>query len=236
MGRIAVCLVLLMSASVYAGKGDFATLLCAKDPVRYGCVKAGKGGWAGLFHDPEERRVAMMVNRRNTELRQGQMVAVPRLATRDPMAHSPFPTAKEWLGGNHLSVDLNILAWGAWESDGHGKATLVRWGPANGGSKVCSDTHLPRCKSPVGTRSVLGMYGKWKRSDLYPLDCADKRKCGAKMPWYMKLVSSGEGIHGYAQLPGWNASHGCLRILMEDAHWINKSFAFKGMPVVLADY
>jgi L,D-transpeptidase ErfK/SrfK len=166
----------------------------------------------------------------------GEWIAVPRNIDPGPVAYSPFPVRKAWTGGRHLVVDLNVLAWGAYDNAGGNEAVLVRWGPANGGSKICSDTHMNRCKSPVGERRILRLYGRWKKSDLYPLDCADKGKCGARMPWYMKLVHSGEGPHGYAQLPGWNASHGCLRVTVDDARWINKEFASKGMLVVLADY
>jgi len=34
-------------------------------------------------------------------------------------------------------------------------------------------------------------------------------------------------MHG-STLPGYHASHGCIRMFEDDAHWLNKEFTEKG--------
>lgn len=60
-------------------------------------------------------------------------------------------------------------------------------------------------RTPRGTFRILGK-NKHHRSNLYP-----RPKGGAKMPYMQRLTYGGIAIHqGY--LPGYPASHGCIRV------------------------
>ena len=236
--------VLLPCAAEAVSASSFALRLCREQPQTYMCVKIKiprkekiqYRGWADMFPDAAMRRIVMRINRRNTLLWNGHTVALPRDFNPDLLAYSPFPRERVGIELRFVVVDLNVLAWGAYEYVTPKRARLIKWGPANGGSKICKESRKPKCKSPVGMKRILVLGKAGKRSDLYPLDCANKRKCGHPMPHYMRLVASGEGIHGDKHLVGWNASHGCIRILAEDAKWLNKEFAYIGMPVLVENY
>ena len=56
------------------------------------------------------------------------------------------------------------------------------------------------------------------RSDVYPIG-----KGGAKMPWCM-YFHKGFALHGSDDIPGYRASHGCVRMFINDAKWLNEDF------------
>ena len=65
-------------------------------------------------------------------------------------------------------------------------------------------------RTPRGTFKILGK-NKFHRSNLYP-----RPNGGAKMPYMQRLTYGGIAIHqGY--LPGYPASHGCIRVSMRTA-------------------
>ena len=43
------------------------------------------------------------------------------------------------------------------------------------------------------------------------------------MPFCMHF-HLGYALHGSEELPGFRASHGCIRMFTEDAHWLNAKF------------
>lgn len=43
------------------------------------------------------------------------------------------------------------------------------------------------------------------------------------MPYCM-FFQGGFAIHGSSDLPGHHASHGCVRVLVKDAQWLNEEF------------
>jgi L,D-transpeptidase catalytic domain len=62
-------------------------------------------------------------------------------------------------------------------------------------------TGVPRHPTPVGVFSVIGKK-RWHRSNLYS---------GAPMPYMQRLTWSGIALHA-GVLPGYPASHGCIRL------------------------
>lgn len=133
----------------------------------------------------------------------------------------------------YLLVDLNNLIWKAIDENG----VIIKTGKAVGGSYKCSDA--PRsCKTKFGIYSVLKKYGYVRRSDLYPITCKDKKVCGSKMYWQSKIDWSGISIHGVSDkmLPDYNASHGCIRVSIQNAYWLNKYFLEVGTKVIILDY
>jgi hypothetical protein len=140
-------------------------------------------------------------------------------------------------GSRFFVVDLKLLAWAAYiVGAGSQDAVMVRLGVANGGSKICKESGRLECKTHLGTHTILRLHGPGKKSDLYPVDCANKKACGHPMPYYMPFHRDGTGLHGDKWLVGRNASHGCVRMLRVDAKWLNRQFAFVGMPVIVENY
>jgi len=245
--RLAVILCLLCLSGVsLASPSDFAVSLCRDQPQIYSCekIRVPKESskqyveWDERFPDVQKRQIAMLINRRNTLLWNGHIIALPKVFYSNPFIYSPFPREKAWFGPKHIVVDLNKLAWAAYEPIPwqNLRARLVRWGIANGGAKVCKETGRLECKTHPGTHAVMKLYNAGKRSDLYPVDCANKKSCGHPMPYYMPFHRDGTGAHGNKWLVGRNASHGCVRMMVEDARWLNRQFAYVGMPVVVEDY
>jgi hypothetical protein len=117
----------------------------------------------------------------------------------DTLRHSPFPLAVPALDSlpELLLISLRVQAFGAYA---HGR--LVRWGPVSTGRK-----EMP---TPVG---------------LYHVNWKDKERASTEneewlLTWYMNLDNlSGLSLHQY-NLPGYAASHSCIRLLEEDARWL----------------
>lgn len=117
----------------------------------------------------------------------------------DLMSLAPFPVQLD--AARHLPklvlVSRRVQAFGAYES-----GRLVRWGPTSTGKK--------------STPTPAGLYhANWK---------AKKSRSSVNaswvLPWVFNLDNfAGVSFHQY-ELPGYPASHGCVRLLEEDAKWI----------------
>jgi len=212
------------------------TTLCKTYPSIYECVriKVPKNKkepyWTWQEYFPKQDiNLLQNINRRNTLLRHNHIVAVPR-QNFGALFFSPLsltiPDREK-----QVVVDLNVMAWGAYDN-----GNLIRWGVANGGSKICVDSKKPLCKTPVGEWKVLEKRGTVSRSKLYPLDCADKKRCGFPMLWMVRFHLNGSGIHSSKWISGFNGSHSCIRILLRDARWINKEFTEIGTKIIIKDY
>lgn len=242
----ALMVLVLFPAASAAAPSDFAKRLCAEHPRDYMCVtisiprKAKRQylEWTDKFPNQRTRRLVMMVNRRNTLLWNGHVIALPMLFEDDLLAYAPFPREKPWVGQKHVVVDLNQLAWAAYEPIPGSRARLVRWGPANGGSKRCKETGKYTCKTPVGTWRVYEIKKGFARSSLYPVECFDKKKCGH--PYYnvMKFGPHYEALHGEraGHVPGANVSHGCVRMFHEDSAFLANRFVEIGTMVIVLEY
>jgi hypothetical protein len=224
--------------SSVARPSDWAVKLCKEQPNRYSCAHYGVRrkppyiSWKELF-PYSDIRLLIALNRRNTLIWNNHIIVTPKelFDDIDYLSHAPFRKAVDMKERKFIVVDLNKLAWAAYDN---GK--LINWGPANGGSKRCKETGLLKCKTHTGVYFILRLDKVGKRSDLYPIDCKDKRKCGHEMPYFMLFHPDGSGLHGDRWLVGRNASHGCVRLIKEDAKWINKKFAYVGMPIIIMDY
>ena len=56
------------------------------------------------------------------------------------------------------------------------------------------------------------------KSDVYPVG-----RGGAPMPYCM-YFHKGFALHGSDDIPGYRASHGCVRMFTRDAKWLNEEF------------
>lgn len=98
-----------------------------------------------------------------------------------------------------------------------------------GGRSYCPDIHRS-CRTPTGTYHVMSKGGAGCRSSRYPVG-----RGGAPMPYCM-FFSKYYAVHGSPDVPNYNASHGCVRVLPSDARWLNHNFMHEGTTVVIKPY
>lgn len=190
---------------------------------QYNCLKiTGNQSWASLFPDPETRLLVKKINRMNTPLHRGNVIAVPKnIDTANIMDFAPFPSKISPSNMELIKVDLSELAWGAYDEQGN----LVNWGPISGGKNYCPDTRRG-CKTITGTYTFYRKQGAGCVSSRYPIP-----KGGAPMPYCMHF-EGGYAMHGSPTVPGYHASHGCVRLFTEDAKWLNHFFVDIGYTKV----
>jgi L,D-transpeptidase catalytic domain len=149
---------------------------------------------------------------------------VPNTWADDPLAYSPFPA--EWpaaaLSPKAILVDQVFQAFAAYEN-----GRLVRWGPVSTGRK--------ETPTPDGTFTLT-----WRARSRRSTDNDDWL-----LEWYFNFVNErGVSFHLF-DLPGYPASHACVRLLLRDAQWLygwgaqwtleegGRKVATPGTPVVI---
>lgn len=197
----------LFSASYYG------TGLCAYS--QYECIRTrGGDSWTRLFPNEVERDIVQRINRTYDPLWAGKELAVPKdMQNKTLLDFAPFPLEVKSDGEKQVIVDQDKLAWGAYDADGH----LVRWGPISSGSDKCSDSNRS-CRTMTGIFYFFSKENEKCRSNVFPIG-----KGGAKMPWCM-YYHKGFALHGSDSVPGYRASHGCVRLFTVDALWLNHEF------------
>ena len=151
-------------------------------------------------HGREGFEAILHLNRIDLEhLRQGATLIVPESPV-TLSAISPFPT-KLWddpsMPDRMLIVSRRVQAFAAYEA-----GTLVRWGAVSTGRR---ETPTPEGLFATNWRSKL------RKSSDNP---------AWLLPWYFNFInSSGVSFHQF-DLPGYPASHACVRLLEGDAMWI----------------
>ena len=201
-----------LSAKTY---GEY---LC-KSNGNYSCYKVGRGdSWERLVPDEEQRDLIRRINRVNTSLQPGTVVALPKEHVElEYFSLAPFPLYMDTNGQKTMIFDPSKLAWAAYDSEGN----LVRWGPASGGNTWCADVRRG-CRTSPGEYVIYTKKGAGCISGKYPLE----KGGGAPMPYCM-FFNKGFAFHGSPTVPGYNASHGCVRLFTEDAKWLNEEFVAK---------
>lgn len=194
----------------------YSESLCKTD--EYYCITIKSGDtWEDLFPNNEELDIVKRANRMNIELKAGMTIAIPRNLERLTIYDiSPFPRYVEPTGEKTIFVSQKHLAWGAYDSDGE----LVWWGPLSSGSGRCSSEG--KCVTPSGMYHIIRKQDIDCISTAFPVR-ADGNSGGAIMPYCMHFFR-GFALHGSDIVPGYNASHGCVRMFIEDARWLNEEF------------
>jgi len=161
----------------------------------------GKKSLAQLRSEIGEEKVAIVLklNRIDAQhLRADVTLVIPEQVT-DLITYSPFPHDLETARDTPklLLVSRRVQAFGAYEF-----GRLVRWGPTSTGKKA--------------TPTPAGLYHtNWKSK-------ATRSSVNEEwlLPWYFNIDNKrGISFHQY-DLPGYPASHGCIRLLADDATWI----------------
>ncbi|MDX1902158.1 MAG: L,D-transpeptidase [Gammaproteobacteria bacterium] len=209
--------------------GTISRMLC-KQSSQYKCytVKA-HDSWESLFSNSGLRDLVMRINRINIPLYRGQQIAIPvNQYYSDLLDHSPLPRQIDPPHRKLIYVSINpaVLAWGAYNSAGN----LVAWGPAVGGRGWCPDINRG-CHTRTGNFTIYSKQGAGCVSTKFPVP-----RGGAPMPYCM-FFNGGFALHGSYQVPGYNASHGCVRLFVPDAKWLNQEFVGgeRNVAVVIDD-
>ena len=140
---------------------------------------------------------------------------------------SRLPDKMDTGGGKLVLVDPNQHVWGAYDANGD----LVKAGLATAGGDFCEDIGKP-CRTDSGRFRITRMEGANCRSKTFPLPNG-----GGLMPHCM-YFHNGEALHGSpaGTVVEANISHGCVRMRIEDAEWMQNNFASIGTTVVVQPY
>ena len=126
-------------------------------------------------------------------------IVVPDSFERDELAYSPMPAS--WPAAAHLPkiivIDQPSQSFGAYEN-----GALVRWGPVSSGR-----TETP---TPAGAFNLTWRSRKRTSTDNEAW----------VLEWYFNFINErGVSFHQF-DLPGYAASHACVRLLRRDAEWL----------------
>jgi len=154
-------------------------------------------------------------------LPQQQPAAAPRVAAN---YESRMPQHIS-TGEKTVLVDPNVHAWGAYSADGN----LIRAGLATAGSDWCDDLGRP-CRTRSGSFRIQSLGDAGCKSTRYPLPHG-----GAPMPYCM-FFNGNLALHGSQYVMEANASHGCVRMDVQDAEWMRYNFANIGTKVIIRSY
>lgn len=173
--------------------------------------------WDGLFPDFNTKDLLQRINRMNMPLKNGMILAIPK--TLDNISAydiSPFSLHINGFNEKVIFINKTLLAWAAYDEQGE----LVWWGPISSGMNTC--TVKSGCNTPNGEFKIIRKQGEDCISTSFPRN-PEGENGGAAMPYCMHFFL-GYALHGSEELPGYNASHGCVRLFIEDAKWLNEEF------------
>lgn len=147
--------------------------------------------------------VGLLNRRLMHEVQIGDTLVVPDSWDLDFCAYSPFPRFYD--GASSFAklfvIDKSIQAWAAYES-----GRLARWGIVNTGD--------PNHRTPNGRFNF-----NWKTE--YRVSSHSPPGEPWEMYWVFNFVESrGIHVHQYPMPSGGPMSHGCVRLVDEDARWI----------------
>ncbi|MGQ9798548.1 MAG: L,D-transpeptidase [Ignavibacterium sp.] len=151
-------------------------------------------------YDTIGAKIILALNRLDERfIRKPDSIVVPDTIINDKLLYSPFPKHLALLDSvkKILLVDQRIQAFAAYEF-----GNLVNWGPTSTGKKSTP--------TPNGL-----FYTNWKSKKTISTDDSTWI-----LKWYFNLENfRGVSLHQF-ELPGYPASHACVRLLEEDAFWI----------------
>lgn len=156
-------------------------------------------------------KMAVKINRISPErIKAGMKLKVPydwNIAEQN----APVPRELPGMKGKLIFIDLHEQVFGAYEN-----GILILWGPISSSAErvECGWAHEKKlkCITPTGNFSVLGK-DRDRISNKYPPPHG-----GASMKYAVRFHED-YWIHAGA-LPGHPDSHGCVRVLNEDAQWL----------------
>jgi len=154
------------------------------------------------------------------------MVHHTRHYLRDKRGKNHFPAQLTATGKKQFIFDPKVSAWAAYDKEGH----RVMTGSASGGKDFCEDIGKS-CRTVTGNFHAYNKRGIDCKSGEYPVETTG----GAKMP-YCIYFYRGFTIHAAYEVPAYNSSHGCIRVLPSAAKWLNEEFIDIGTKVTVLSY
>jgi len=137
-----------------------------------------------------------------------------------------FPEKRAGSGRKVFIFDPKLTAWAAYDAQGN----RIQTGRASGGADFCEDIGRS-CRTVTGKYRVYSKKDADCRSSKYPIETNG----GARMPYCMHF-HGGYSIHAAYDVPNYNASHGCIRVLPSAAQWLNQNFIDVGTTVEVRSY
>ena len=159
---------------------------------------AGKAFLISL--SPEQLTIVYALNRVDAgPARRTDTLVIPTEWAADLMAYSPYPAEVPALAGVKKIIFFSypIQAFGVYEN-----GRLIRWGPTSMGKKSTP--------TPTGL-----FFSNWKSKETISTVDDDW-----VLKWNFNVSNKGGvGWHQY-QMPGYPASHSCMRLFEYDARWL----------------
>lgn len=149
------------------------------------------------IYDDNEKKLISALNRVDVRrVNKGDVLVVPDTITNDFMDYSPFPETFEPFSSipKTVLISRRIQAFALYENE-----NLIKWGPVSSGKESTP--------TPAGLH-----YGNYKAKNK--ISTVNKSWL---MPYYFNFMNfEGVGVHQYS-MPGYPASHACVRLRKEDA-------------------
>ncbi|MFD1096484.1 L,D-transpeptidase [Salegentibacter chungangensis] len=151
-------------------------------------------------YSEENRKIIYALNRIDKHrVRPNTSLVIPDTLSNDLMTYSPFPEELEILDSLPQAVLIaqRIQAFALYEN-----GELIKWGPVSSGKRTTQTPNGLHYANYKAKRKVSSVNDSWI------------------LPYYFNFMNfEGVGTHQYA-LPGYPASHACVRMYMDDAKFI----------------
>lgn len=148
------------------------------------------------FSETEQQFIFALNRMDARRLNAGDKIIIPDTLTQNFLDYSPFPQHFEMLDSipKTVLISRRVQGFALYE-----QGNLIRWGPVSSGKRST--------QTPAGL-----FYGNYKaRSKVSTVDDS------WLLPYYFNFMNfEGVGVHQYA-MPGYPASHACVRLKKEDA-------------------
>lgn len=151
-------------------------------------------------YSKEEQKILFALNRiEQVRVGVSTKLVIPDTLIADLMVYSPFPVKLEILDSipKTVLISQRVQAFGLYEN-----GNLIKWGPVSSG----------KLSTPTPNGLHYGNYKAQRKVSTVNSDWI--------LPYYFNFMNfEGVGVHQYL-LPGFPASHACVRLDMEDAKYI----------------
>ena len=153
----------------------------------------------GLYAENEQRIILLLNRIEKNKIKEGSRVIIPDTLLNDLLVYSPMPHHLSELDAIPKAVLIaqRIQAFGLYEN-----GQLIRWGPVSSGKQSTPTPNGLHYGNYKAKRKVSTVNSSWI------------------LPYYFNFMNfEGVGVHQYL-LPGFPASHACVRLDMDDAMFI----------------